>query len=378
MPGEQVSERRYRLLVMSVGSLVGSALIESLAAMGRDRFELVAMNSVPDAINNFRVDTCYLSPVAASRAPLLALLDSLVERHAPDLIVPTRDDDVVALAHWAANRRHDARGARVMVGSTAMAEMMRDKWESYRWATRNGLPFARSAIDDAGAQALVREVGFPLIAKPRKGFASTGVRMLLDPSHVQAALAAGGMLVQAPIDPSPMLTRDALRAGMPLWFAPVQAGSPLTLTLLDDEGSTFLSAWASKHMRGAAFDTRLMRDDALQRLAIDYAAVAWRDGWRGLLNIQARRDASGAWTPIELAGRFMGGTNALHALGVPVVGIVLQRFIEGFDVPFIAAPRHDLRAVKQATTFLVRDDDVAELRDNGVWQAPLGTSSRVQ
>jgi hypothetical protein len=65
----------------------------------------------------------------------------------------------------------------------------------------------------------------------------------------------------------------------------------------------------------------------------------------------------------------MGGTNALYALGVPVAGIVLQRFIAGFDVPSVAAPRHDVQ-VKQASTYLVRDGDVATLRDSGVWHAP--------
>jgi hypothetical protein len=365
-----VSERRYRLLVMSIGSLVGAALLECLEAMGRRRFDIVAMNSVADAVNNFRADTCYLSPVAASRDALHALLDALVDRHAPDLVVPTRDDDVVVLAEWAAKRPRERRGVSVMAGSTLMAEVMRDKWESYAWATRNGLPFARSAIDDEGVRALVRDVGYPLIAKPRKGFASHGVRMLLDASHAQAALAAGDMIVQAPIDPSPMLTHEALRAGMPLWFAPVQPGSPLTLCLLDEAGVTYIAAWESKHLRGAAFDTRLLQDNALQRLARDYADVAWRDGWRGLFNLQVRRAVDGAWLPIELAGRFMGGTNALEALGVPVVGIVLQRFIAGFDVPFCPSPRYDARAIKQARTHLLRDADVSALRDRGVWSAP--------
>jgi hypothetical protein len=150
---------------MSIGSLVGAALLECLEAMGRHRFDIVAMNSLPDAVNNFRVDTCYLSPVAASREALHALLGTLVDRHAPDLVVPTRDDDVVALAQWAAKRPRDRRSVSVMAGSTLMAEVMRDKWESYTWATRNGLPFARSAVDDEGVRALVRDVGFPLIAK---------------------------------------------------------------------------------------------------------------------------------------------------------------------------------------------------------------------
>ena len=62
------------------------------------------MNSEAGAVNNFRTDVCYLSPRAVEEAALHALLDELVARHQPDLIIPTRDDDVVALARWAQGR----------------------------------------------------------------------------------------------------------------------------------------------------------------------------------------------------------------------------------------------------------------------------------
>ena len=197
-------DRRFRLLLMSVGSLVGTALLECIDAMGRDRFELIGMNSEAGAVNNFRMDMCYLSPPARQEQALLALLDDLVRRHEPDLIVPTRDDDVVALAHWA--RDHDS--VRAMVGSVRMAEVIRDKWASCRWATEHGLPFARSAIDAAGVARLREETGFPLVAKPREGFGSNGVRMLLDDEHVAVALAAGDMIVQEAIDRDCVQTRE--------------------------------------------------------------------------------------------------------------------------------------------------------------------------
>ncbi len=355
--------RRFRLLLMSVGSLVGTGLLESIDALGRDRFELIGMNSEAGAVNNFRMDVCYLSPPARQRQALLALLDELVGRHAPDLIVPTRDDDVVVLAHWARDRA----GTRALVGSVRMAEVIRDKWLSYRWAMDNGLPFARSAIDGAGVARLRDEVGLPLVAKPREGFGSNSVRMLLSDEHIGVALAAGDMIVQEAIDPSPTLTAESLKGGMPLWFAPVQPGSPLALALLDDDGCHFLAAWWSRHVRGAALDTVLLQEPALEQLAMDYAQAAWRDGWRGLVNIQARRNAEGRYVPIELAGRFMGGTSALHRLGVPVTAIVFQRFIAAFDLPAPIAPLFDARAVKQVVTLVIPGEQESTLLNAGVW-----------
>jgi hypothetical protein len=355
--------RRFRLLLMSVGSLVGTGLLESIDALGRDRFELIGMNSEAGAVNNFRMDVCYLSPPARQRQALLSLLDDLVHRHQPDLIVPTRDDDVVALAHWARDRGT----ARTLVGSVRMAEVIRDKWSSYTWAMDNGLPFARSAVDGAGVARLRDEVGLPLVAKPREGFGSHGVRMLLSDEHVGVALAAGDMIVQEAIDPSPMLTAESLKGGMPLWFAPVQPGSPLALALLDDDGCRFLAAWWSRHVRGAALDTVLLQEPALEALAMDYARAAWRDGWRGLFNIQARRNAEGRYVPIELAGRFMGGTSALHRLGIPVAAIVFQRSIATFDLRAPIEPLFDARAVKQVVTHVIRREQESTLRNTGVW-----------
>ncbi len=360
---------RSRLLLMSVGSLVCTALLECLDRAGRERFELIGLNTEASAANNFRMDRCYLSPPARDHGAMFALLDQLAQRHDPDLIVPTRDDDVVALAHWA----HSRGWRRAMVGAPAMADVIRDKWSSFRWAQAKGLPFARSAVDAAGVAQLQREFGWPLVAKPRLGFGSNGVRMLLNDDHAAAALRAGDQVVQQPIAPAAMLRSEDLQAGMPLWFAPLQPGSALTLCLLDDTGSRFLAAWQSQHVRGAAVDTVLLRDDALEALALAYAQAAWQDGWRGLMNVQARCLAPGHHVPIELAGRFMGGMNALDRLGIPAVALVLRHYLPGLPAVPPPAPLWQARVVKQVQTLLVHDEDTQRLRATGTWDRPTST-----
>jgi hypothetical protein len=354
----------YRLVLMSAGSLVGNGVLECIESMGRERFDIVALNSDAAAINNFRADTTYLSPPSADRDGLFKLLDTVLSRHSPHLFIPGRDDDVVALAHW---QVHQPRAV-AMVGSPGMADIFRDKWRSFEWCRANNLPFAASAIDHDGVQQLRAQFGFPLVAKPRLGFGSNGVRFLVNQRHIDATLAAEDFVVQAAIDPSPAMRMDALDAGLPLWFAPVQPGSPLGIAQLDDDGAHFVSTTQSRHVRGSAIDNRVLDDAALREVLMRISQVAWRDGWRGLFSIQARRDAHGEWIPIEFAGRFMGATAALHALDIPIVEAVLAKYIPGYERRCVMAPNFEATSIKQIRTFVVHDRDVDQLRREGVWQ----------
>ncbi len=353
---------RIRLVLVSVGSLVGTAILECIEAIGRERFEVIGLNSDATASNNFRCDSCYVTPGVHDRDALLAKLDSVVARHSPDLVIPCRDDDVVALSIW--KTRTDVPA---MVGSVAMAEVIRDKWKSYQWATSHGLPFARSAIDRDGIVALRADCGLPLVAKPRLGFGSNGVRLLFSDEHVANALYATDTIVQEAISPSPTLSPESLRNGIPLWVAPVQPGSPVAICLLDENGPQFVSITTSRHVRGAAIDNLMLDAPEFRETLMRYSAAAWQDGWRGLFSIQARLSTDNRYIPIELAGRFMGGTSALQALGVRVFERVLASYLPGYDSPSPSVPDFDLRVVKQVRSHAHRISDEQALARDGVW-----------
>jgi hypothetical protein len=358
-----MNNERIRLVLLSVGSLVGTGVLECIDDLGRERFEVIGLNSDATASNNFRCDVCYLAPGVRDRDALLALLDSVVERHAPELVIPCRDDDVVALSIW------KSRGAvaPAMVGSVAMAEIIRDKWKSYQWASSNGLPFAKSAIDREGLDALRNEFGLPLVAKPRLGFGSNGVRLLFTDEHCANALAAEGTVVQQAISPSPTLSPEALRSGIPLWFAPIQPGSPLAISLLDERGAHFVSITTSRHVRGAAIDNLLLDAPEYRDTLMRYSEVAWRDSWRGLFSIQARLHTDGRYIPIELAGRFMGATSALQALGVQLFERVLTSYVPRYEQRSTSTPNFALRIVKQVRTHAHLLADEQTLALEGAW-----------
>jgi len=63
----------------------------------------------------------------------------------------------------------------------------------------------------------------------------------------------------------------------------------------------------------------------------------------------------------------MGGTGALHRLGIPVATIVFRRFIASFDLQAPVEPLFDARAVKQVMTHVIRQQDQSALRETGIW-----------
>ena len=93
------------------------------------------------------------------------------------MIVPCRDDDVVALAELAEG--HPEHRARALCGPSVLARMMSDKWLSFEFCEKHGLPYEHSMIAGAAAPAeFVSRVGYPIIAKPRDGFSSQGVFLI--------------------------------------------------------------------------------------------------------------------------------------------------------------------------------------------------------
>ena len=139
----------------------------------RERLRLVATSDTPDEPALFNFDAVYLAPmVADDTAGFERRVLDIIVRENPDLVVPCRDEDVQWLAGLR-ERRPDL-GAKLLCGAREIAVMMNDKWLSFEFATKHGLPFSTVAamrLSGIDAQdrvaAFLHEHGLPLVAKPR-------------------------------------------------------------------------------------------------------------------------------------------------------------------------------------------------------------------
>jgi carbamoyl-phosphate synthase large subunit len=317
------------LLLLSGASLVGQNVLEALGA-DRRRFRLVATTSVADAAPLQEFDEVHLVPETRVDPDGLArVVEGLIESTQPCLVIPCRDDDVVFLARLGERRPELAR--RLLAGAPDTAEILLDKWRSWTFSRDHGLPFAPSLRrDDAdGLDAFVAAHGFPLVVKPRYGFASRGVSLVLDRAQLDAAPRTGDLLVQRYLgDPATLeATVAGVRArGWPLFFSFEDTKCSIQ-ALLGPDGRV-VDVCGTLHVMRQGASVAVSRDDRddIRALGLRCARAFAAAGWRGPLNIQCQRTPEGALGIYEFNGRFTGATAARALLGFDEIGAMLRHF----------------------------------------------------
>ena len=363
--GARVSAK-LRVLLLSAGSLVAHAFLEALGTR-RDGCTVIGTNSIAEAAGNFLCDTAYLVPRAASAAYVERLAE-IVRAEDPHIVIPTRDDDVLAVAQLRERMPHTH--AALLAGSMTAAQFMNDKLETARFAARHGLPFAPTVATLQEALDMVASHGGPLIGKPRRGHASRGVVVLSSAAEIRRAFdLRGDLIVQPFLDPPPELAAATapFEAGFPLFFSLPGTTKYSTQTVIGpDGGVSGTYGTLATAAGGKIVDTRRCEDPELIAVGDAYARSAAAEGWRGPLNVQLRRSAAGKLTAFELNGRLAGGVAVRVFMGFDEIAEIVDRFLPGFDFPRLDAGGCDVVQQQLATYGLPREA-LATLTQTGRW-----------
>lgn len=364
------------VLVTSVGSLVGQNVLDAIAPY-RNQLRLLGTNSLADAVSNFRCDACFLAPPVEQVNAWRAHLALLLQAEAINLVIPGRDDDVIALASWLEEEPEYL--GRFLVGSVSAARAFQDKVHCARFAAESRLPFAPT-VASGSPQAVLEALALydrfadlsaaPLIAKPRAGNGSRGVRLLLKRSDVSTLAMRPGYAIQPYLDPHPKLeqfVQEAHDIGVPLWFEIPERALYGAQVLIDPLGQLAGTFCFRAEMSGGR-PSLLERDDSpdLAALALAYGQAFAAAGWRGPCNIQAKCDPALGLLAIETNGRFSGGTSARSALGFDEVGMVLQQWLGTALAPRAAA--ESKRVIKQLKDRVLNEAAAQQLARLGAWR----------
>jgi carbamoyl-phosphate synthase large subunit len=362
-----------RLLVLSVGTRVGQNILTTLKGR-RQGLLIMATSSVANEPALFDADVVYRVPPTAAEPDNFerALLD-IVDRDGVDLVIPCRDDDVEFLAHL--RDRRPGFAPRLLCGGGAAARVISDKWLSAEFCAQHDLPFAASLVDrsDDARKAFVARHGFPLVAKPRRGYASLGVYMLWNEAQLRRTLDQGDYIVQQFLG-DPRTIADYLATveakGIPLHHT-FQGTRHSIQALIAPDGTiahVMCICLVSDRRRSkwVGPDT----DPASQEIGARCAAVFAEAGWRGPLNIQCQRAPDGRLFIHEFNGRFTGATLARWLVGFDEVGAAVERFT-GRRMPTGRAPAPAaLEAFESVVGRAADPGDVATLERDGVWRRP--------
>jgi len=362
---------RPRILLLSGGSGVGQSVLACLAGR-RTSIRLAATTSVADAPAVFDFDAAYLAPETRRRPDAYAARFREVLAHfEPDLVIPCRDDDVSFLAGQRA--REPAMARRFLCGDASVAAAVLDKLESARFSARNGLPFVPTLDADSGFDAARRfaaEHGFPLLAKPRCGFASRGVRLILDARQLEQACAQEDYVLQkyaGDADAVRRLADDIARCGVPLFHTLEDIKVSIQAGISPGGAVTRVLAFGALGRLGRSEGLHLVDDARLVAAATTWVEAFARAGWRGPLNIQGHRGASGDLTIFEFNGRFTGSTAARLLLGFDEVGDALRDWLGLMLAPAVPAPAQEVLFCPAVRAL---DRGKAQcLRRDGYWSA---------
>lgn len=365
--------KQTRLLLLSGGSLVGQNVLAALADT-RDALHLCAINSVAAEPALFDFDEVYLcgnlrddrEAFAQRFAEILAVVD-------PHLVIPCRDDDVVFLAAYAESQPETA--AKFLCGACGPAEVMIDKESSWQFSSRHGLPYAPTIGTQGGLAPITgfaAAQGFPLVAKPRQGFASHGVFLVLDAAQLERMVERRDYVLQRFLgDAEPVLARARQIAaeGMPL-FQSFEAVKLSIQAFIASDGS-LAGLFASRNTMRQGRSERVARDDApdLAELGSRCAQAFSRAGWRGPLNIQCQRTSAGELMIYEFNGRYTGATAARRLLGYDEVGIGLEAFCGFPRSPARTGKAFPVETVRRPVSRAIDPGQVRQLIQTGCWRA---------
>jgi hypothetical protein len=361
------------ILITSVGSLVGHNILDSLATR-RQEWRVVGVNSQPLAVNNFRCDVVYLAPETAREDAYLSRMREILRIEQPVVALAGRDLDLSPLAYLKAEPEFAK--TLFLSPTAASVPIVNDKYMTWLFANRQGLPFAATAFDRDELDGLIARTGFPLICKSRFGNASRGVFIVRGVEEADAALSEASFVFQEFLNPPRDLQAilPDFRFGAPLYYGIVEDDHYSAQGLVGAEGE-LLAFFATLHVMegGKSTSVQPLDEPALERLTADYARALSPLGYIGPLNFNCKKLGPHRFMPYELNGRFTGASAARALLGHPEVEYALDYFLDGCRPETGRVLRPDTGALRrivqrQENAHVLDLDAVTQLAEAGVWR----------
>lgn len=314
------------VVVTSSGSLVVRAIVDSLADR-RMSLRLIGINSKPEKLTAQDLDAFHEVPPTASPDFTPALV-SILTRESPKMLIPGRDDDVLALTALAKQGIIDP--ALLVSGHHELAVSLRDTGTCAGFAQAYGLAFVdtvrtghASSVDDIAR--LLSDTPGPWVIKPSSGQGSHGVLVSWDPRAIARSADREGHVIQPFIGQVPGIV--ARSGTLPLEVLDPRRDIDLQVVLGRGGQILGVAAFTSRMARGRVTGVDPLYEATALECAESYARVLSACGWRGPVNIQAARDVDGHVRPFEVNPRFSGGTWLRRLAGFDEVGLVMHSFL---------------------------------------------------
>lgn len=291
-----------KVLVTGAGALLGQGIIRALKRSAAPRARIVAVDPSPLSAGLYWADARHLVPPARDPG-YLDRLGELLAAERPDLVLVGTDVELPILAR----HRHELErefATRILVSDPRVVAIADDKYHTYEFLRDAGFDHPATALPE-DAERVVREVGFPLIVKPRVGARSVGVVRVRDRAGLERALAgADGLVVQEDVGGE----SDEYTAGVLVFDGACRASVVMRRDLRD----------------GNTYRAYVEAFPELNRLV---GRLGEALGPYGPANFQFRLDGAGRAKVFEINARFSGTTPLRALAGFDEVSMCLRHLL---------------------------------------------------
>jgi hypothetical protein len=322
------------VLITSIGAGSAFAALQS-CRHGGGAWRIIGANSVADAPGMMLANRACLVRPSADIGGFSHDILEIVRDERPKLVVPGRDEDIEALIPLRAELAD--LGAFLLAGEMEPVAIAGDKVRSAEVLRKAGFPFVRTASDAGEAADLLRETGYPLLAKPRRGYASRGLRIIMDDGDLAAALEIPDICIQEYLVPDRWdrprgsLSRDDLLAMDDIRPGRMRQEAEVTVhVILGRDGRALgVMGHVADYVDGLAARIDVVSDPEI--LSLGKAAIEHLGGMGliGPCNIQGRVVEGRGIVFYELNARVTGLTGARSALGFHEMEAIWRHFVEG-------------------------------------------------
>lgn len=166
------------------GALLGQGVIRTLKQSALETY-VIAVDPSPLAAGLYWADEAHLVPTA--KAPeYFDRIRALCRQVRPDAILIGTDVELDIFARYRAELESEFSCA-VVVSSPRVVGIADDKYQTYLFLKEHGFPYPESCLPGE-EDALIAQIGFPLIVKPRVGARSVGVHVVHDRTQLAQRL----------------------------------------------------------------------------------------------------------------------------------------------------------------------------------------------
>jgi carbamoyl-phosphate synthase large subunit len=301
--------KSIRVLVLGVGGNVSQGILKAIAASSI-KCRVIGACVSSESIGLYFCDIAYIAPFANSEEFIPWLID-ICNKESVDIVFTGVEENIFAIA---ANMDKFKKGTNAIFKCTSYEYLKigQDKLDTCTWLEENGCNYPRySKSEDAQkAVKLVEEVGYPLIAKPRKGKGSKGIVKICNENDFKQVLKMKDYVIQELIG-----TEDR---------------EYTVGCYCDKSGRLVDSIIMKRELRyGTTFKAEIVDNEAIRA---EVTRICEKFKPTGPLNVQLRLDHNNRPVCFELNIRFSGTTPMRAHYGFNDVEAMIKEYVLQQDI----------------------------------------------